>query len=99
MTPLEHAQQIIDFLNSLVALDSDAVEKLIETRVPCNQALAKHPTVQVAPTKEGSEVGLLGILNGFVGTNADGWGYIASEFDGDTKNLGHLIGFRLYRRH
>ncbi len=97
MTPQEHAQRIIDFLNELVAIDREAIEKLIEFRVPCNQALADHPTVQVESVGYGPRVGLLGLLNGLVGANAAGWGYVMAEFEGDAENLGHLIGFRLNR--
>jgi hypothetical protein len=97
MTPPEHAQRIVDFLNELVAIDREAIEQLIEFRVPCNQALADHTTVQVESQGYGPRVGLLGLLNGLVGVNAAGWGYIMADFDGNAQNIGHLIGFRLNR--
>jgi hypothetical protein len=85
------ADYIISFLNELVKVDLQALEALVETRVPCNEILAQHPTVQVTTTDEGAKVGLLGILNGIVGARPeDGWGYIAANFGDD----GHLIDFQ-----
>lgn len=74
-------KEAIDFLNSLVAKDADAVTTLIEQRVPCNQAMADHPTVQCLLTDNGGKVGLLGILNGLFGSNDQGWGAIAAVME------------------
>lgn len=41
------AQELCDFLNSLVARDAEALDLLIEHRVPCNIPMRDHPTVQV----------------------------------------------------
>jgi len=85
------ADRIIDALNDFVASDREALHKLVETRVPCNQALADHPTVQVFGSALGEPptVGLLGILNGIVGVDSDGWGFIAASFD----DQGQLVKF------
>ena len=86
---------LIAFLNSLVAIDPYAMAELLCIRVPCNQALADHPSVQVAAGGERSgytfiapntfRVGMLGVLNGFCGTLDDGprkgWGPIAAIYD------------------
>ncbi len=84
---LELATRLITLLNEALALDPKAIEALVETRVPCNDALADHPTIQVS-VEPGSDakVGLLGILNGLCGTDASGWGPLAAEFD-DSGNL------------
>jgi len=84
---MDLADRIITVLNECVALDREALHKLIETRVPCNRALADHPTVQVSSGAPGefSTVGLLGILNGIVGVDSDGWGFIAASFDEEGK--------------
>lgn len=86
------ADTIIRFLNELYQLDPEAIEKLVETRVPCNDKLADHPTVQVSldPVTKQSTVGLLGIMNGLVGTRPDGYGYIAGVYDDVT---GRLLSF------
>lgn len=86
---------LIAFLNSLVAIDPYAMAELLCIRVPCNQVLADHPSVQVAAGGERSgytfiapntfRVGMLGVLNGFCGTLDDGprkgWGPIAAIYD------------------
>jgi hypothetical protein len=59
---------LIAFLNELPEIEGDAVADLVVARVPCNQGLADHPTVQVGASACGHEVGFLGILNGYCGT-------------------------------
>lgn len=86
---LEVADQMIKFLNGLVALDPRAMHQIVETRVPCNQALADHTTVQVRERDGHFAVGILGILNGFVGTDTDGWGFVCAVYGGD----GRLVKF------
>ncbi len=89
--------RVLNFLNELVALDADAIGRLITTHVQCNKDLADHPTVQVSEDKNGiPSVGLLGVINGLLGTQPDdaarpGWGYIAAQF-GDY-GYGPLLGF------
>ena len=93
---------LIEFLNSLVKLDPVAIGKLVEARVPCNEELAQHPTVQVSGHGEGEyssipegeyRVGILGILNGYAGTIEEGprkgWGSIAAVIEDD----GHVSKF------
>ncbi|SRR6266705_4167600 len=76
---------IIQYLNSLIALDSQAISKLIDIRVPVNKEFLKHDTVQILQrgTEENPEnvVGLLGILNGLCGVDEEGYGYIVAECD------------------
>lgn len=89
ITKEQLADHLIAGLNEIVKADRMALGALIEHRVPCNEALADHPTVQ-AHSENGkpTTVGLLGILNGLVGTidagPRKGWGFIAavSEEDG-----------------
>lgn len=79
------ADYIIKFLNELAEADPALMHKLVETRVPCNEVIAEHPTVQVQKVEDGEYVvGLLGILNGIVGARPeDGYGYIAANFEDD----------------
>ena len=86
----ENAQTIINKLNEIHQLDPTVLETLIPFRVPCNQALSEHPTVQVGKNGDGFEVGLLGILNGLVGVKTNGWGFIGANYDD-----GHLKEFVL----
>lgn len=85
------AQEMCEYLNDLIKLDPDAVHNLCETRVPCNASLGNHHSVQVVGCSPSPLVGLLGILNGFIGTQPDGWGYIAGRYGDD----GKLFGFDL----
>jgi len=72
-------QEVVDFLNVLILQDPDAINTLFVTRVPCNENLAKHPTLQVMP---GSIKGtyycrVIGIINGIFGADEQGSGCIA----------------------
>ncbi len=58
----------IEVLNEALSLDAEAMRNLVLSRVECNDALAKHPTIGVV-TEHGRpfRVGLLGVLNGMFG--------------------------------
>ena len=86
MTPTEHAENIVSFLNEANDLDPVAIGQLVSYRVKCNEALAAHPTNQVGKIN-GSDVvvGLLGLLNGLVGVRDNNWGYIAMDWDREAK--------------
>lgn len=79
--------EVIDFLNGLIKIDSDAIGGLILNKIYCNKELADHPTVQVLAIKDEQDniicykVGMLGILNGLFGIDEDGWGAIAANFE------------------
>jgi hypothetical protein len=61
------ADDLIKQLNALCEVDSKALQSLIKLRVPCNEVMAKHPTVQVDGNNvNGYTVSLLGIINGLV---------------------------------
>lgn len=90
-------QEVVDFLNSLLQVDANAIHNLVEERVPCNEAMADHPLVQVVGGVSGmASVGFLGILNGMFGARPSddpdypGYGIIAADYDKFT-----LIGFKL----
>lgn len=68
--------EVIEFLNSLIAIDASAVAELVKTHVPCNEALAEHPTVQASTDFYGCNVGMLGIINGMFGVDERSWGPI-----------------------
>jgi len=85
--------EVIAFLNELLEIDRPAIAALIANRVPCNERMLEHPTVQVQPQHGGYHVGMLGILNGLFGTFEEGrlaaWGPIMTIWDNGT-----LIGFK-----
>ena len=57
----------IAYLNELIELDRPAMEALFEYRVPCNEALADHSTVQAW-----RGIGIHGVLNGLFGSGDKG---------------------------
>lgn len=77
----ELAARVVEFLNELLKLDRPAVAALIANRVPCNEELANHPSVQVAAQHGGYHVGMLGVLNGLCGAGADRYGLIEAVFE------------------
>jgi len=87
-------EYVILFLNDLLDRDRTAISTLLETRVPINEALVRHPTLQhtrnYLTTKP--EVGLLGVINGLFGTlqggPRNGWGPITARFDEHNNCLG-----------
>lgn len=77
---------VLEVLNGAVKTDPQAMRALIETRVPCNQALLDHPDIQVLTAPSGADhaglVGFLGMLNGLFGkATMDGRGPIAAVFE------------------
>ena len=75
------AKRIVNFMNSLIELDKDAIVNLVNARMVCNKALAEHPTVQVTGNDDMSLVGIIGILNGLCGIYDNGFGAIAAVTD------------------
>jgi len=61
--------EAIAFLNSLIKVDANAMEGLVLHKVPCNDDMVDHETVQVKRTEFEvvGHVGMLGILNGLFG--------------------------------
>ncbi len=93
MTNAELADEIIRRLNVLAqdpALRED-IQRLLETRIPCSEAAARHPTIQ---TTGGLLLGFLGLLNGLVGTDPDGQAYIAGSYSADARE--ELVYFQRY---
>jgi hypothetical protein len=82
---LDLAKRVVDYLNELTTLDKPCIGALIANHIPCNQALADHPTCQVSAQHGGCHVGLLGLLNGLCGSYDDGpkrgWGAITAVFE------------------
>ena len=90
----ERSERIVALLNEAFELDPAAISALYRYRVPCNEALADHPTIQVAKTATGYDVALIGLLNGLGGVDAEGWGAVAASVDTDVtphKLLGFVV--------
>jgi len=93
------AKDAVAFLNDAFESDPKAMAALVDARVPCNDRMASHPTIQVQENEDKTcSVGLLGILNGLFGINHDGRGHIEAVYDGVYPTLTGfrpLTGFRL----
>ena len=89
------AASIVAFLNELCSIDREAILRLINTRVSCNDKLVHHQTVQVIHGEEKNSIGFLGIINGYCGVFDEGprkdWGAVQAIIEPD----GTLYGFKL----
>ena len=86
----ELAQIICTRLNTLLEDPGvrEALQLLINTRVPVNEAVADHPTIQCSGTNPSEySVGFLGIINGIIGGKG---GHFIANFD---DNSGQLLHF------
>lgn len=91
------AQQICDVLNQAFEADSSAMHMLNCLRVPCNDAMAKHPTIQVRETSADDlcahTVSFLGLLNAMTAMDGE---IIEALYDQDDDwSPWVLIGYRL----
>lgn len=84
------AHSAVSVLNEALALDPAAVTALVGTRVACNAQLRDHPSIQVWVTPQGNLVGLLGIINGIVGSERDG--FIFADFDAHERIVRFRVG-------
>ena len=91
------ARRVVQFLNEVFKTDPEAITALFAHRVPVNDALADHLTVQVT---EGNPptMSVIGLLNGFVGviSGADLTGFLCSIYD--DHEPAKLLGFRTHQR-
>lgn len=76
----------MELLNSALAADPEAMRELLAARVPHNNALAEHPTIQCGMDGPIPGVGLLGIINGMFGVDDRSWGAIAAVPETDASS-------------
>lgn len=94
-------EKVVDALNGAFAADPGAIHALIVNRVPCNQALADDPFVQVdcpPVLRDGLfQVGAIGLINGVLA--AIGLPLAATMFsdEKDSDGRSKLIGFTVYK--
>jgi hypothetical protein len=81
------ADDLIAFLNEVLALDREFVSALVNHRVPVKSGIQEHPSIQVGEVDGVLSAGILGLLNGYLGTIDSGpyagWGPIIAVFDDD----------------
>lgn len=59
----------VTVLNDALARDREAITRLVNMRIACNDRLAAHETVQVRLYDRTPMVGVLGLINGILGDN------------------------------
>jgi hypothetical protein len=84
-------RQAVELLNEAFTMDPEALTALTNNRVPCNEALADHPTIQVLDEDGSPKVGLLGILNGIFGADENGQGCLAALYSDDGVQKGFVL--------
>lgn len=84
---IDAIDQAVEVLNRLHLADPTVMQTLVYQRVPCNQAVAEDPTIQVGGAVNAPMVGILGIINGLFGVNDQSLGYIVANIDGKGKIL------------
>lgn len=83
-------QTAVAVLNEALTQDRRAMQYLLDKREICNERLEKNDTIQVSEDSEGNRrVGVLGVVNGILGTLPDGSGPIAAVYDDN----GYLVEF------
>lgn len=82
---LDHAVKILDEAVKANPEDARAIAELVAHRVICSDSLGDHPTIQVGHIDYNSgnplELGMLGILNGVLGADSEGSGYLAACYN------------------
>jgi len=88
-----NVRRIADYMCSLLEADSAAITQLMSHAIPCNEALAAHPTAVIKILDDGKyALGLMGLIAG-----------MKSDFDADTvcacydDKTGELVGFGVVR--
>lgn len=82
------AERIVEVLNEMLSADPAATHALVANHVPCNPTLAEHPTIQVdGHGGRFASVGMLGVLNGLAGVDAESYGPVAAVYDSDMREI------------
>ncbi len=87
------AQEVIDYLAKIHALDPVALQAVFDCRVPCNTALENAPDdlpVVIGGSVGAGTLGALGLINGLCDEKIAA---MYSEPDADGKK--HIVGFGL----
>ena len=78
--------EAVELLNDVLERDPEAITRLINMRVDCNESLANHATAKVQKFGEIYRIGVLGLLNGALGASPSGDNGAKGSDTGDTGN-------------
>jgi hypothetical protein len=87
-------EQLAFRLNQILAVDRHALQELCAQQVPCNEALAQHPTVQVRVgdgrllPNGAYRLSVIGLLNGLLPESAETGKFLMAIYQG-----GRLVEF------
>jgi len=96
----EAAEHAIDVLNGALAMNAEAISKLLLFSIPCPPELVSHPTIQVRPvlksevSTEQYELSVLGLINGLFGLAEEGRGRITAQCATETSLIHSFIKTR-----
>ncbi|SDH08469.1 hypothetical protein [Roseospirillum parvum] len=88
------ARRALDILNQALERDPEAITALVNLRVPCNEKLARHATIQTYLLDDSPRLGPLGLINGVLGLGRGGLG-AEGEVDPRTGRLLRIRRFVL----
>jgi len=81
-------EDVCSLLNEFLKMDPVCATALISHKEACNEAVTKHPIIQVFQYEnEPPKVGLMGLLNGMFGVRDDSRGAICYEIDSGTNKI------------
>lgn len=87
----------IEVLNRMLQSDPDATNKLFKHRVTCNTAISEDSDIQVGIydyEQNTFKVGIMGVINGIIGSGSDGWGGLCMMPDEDE----NIVKFLKYKK-
>jgi hypothetical protein len=95
-SPIDLLEVALRVLNEAHSSDPAAMHSMVNQRVPCNELLADHPTIQVGTNRLGDtdkfDVGMVGIINGILEAATGKRLAVAISDDGE----GCVVGFVPY---
>ena len=97
VNPVYGPHEVVDFLNSILEIDEQAIRNMWNAKVPCSKELAEHPTVIVGNGEDPETYCLtfLGLINGVFGFNKEDIGSIGLEMEVD--EFDHWKAKKLHR--
>ena len=82
-SPDSNVRHALRILNEALDRDAVSITHLVNTRIPCDERLSKHGTIQTRVLNGPHMVGVLGVINGILGYKQGGIG-AEGEVDGRT---------------
>lgn len=84
----DFVDRAVAVLNEALKISPEAVTDLVRHHVACRDGLKDHPTIQVLLADDSKPtVGMLGLINGILGLNTEGFGQVTAVLDDDGSGL------------